>query len=158
MSSLWTPGGEHDVPRDHPPTNPAPAASADPDLDDAIAAVLPEGMRLDDLSPEQRAQAEEMVREMTAARERLLEAPAAAVVANHAMGLYELGALHLSQQHPNFGEVTVAIDALAALVDGLGSRLGEAEQMLTEGLDQLRMAFVQLRNQAASHDEDSAEG
>ncbi len=147
MSSLWTPGGEHPVDRDEGVADLTPPPSLDPDLDDAIAAALPDGMRLDDLTPEQRAQAEEMVHEMASARERLLEAPASTVVANHAMGLYELAALHLSQQEPNFAEATVAIDALAGIVDGLGSRLADAEPTLREGLDQLRMIFVQLRNQ-----------
>jgi len=146
MSSLWTPGGEHPVDPDAGLTDSSLPPSADPDLDDAIAEALPEGVRLDDLSPEQRAQAEEMVQEMAAARDRLLQAPASTVVANHAMGLYELAALHLSQQEPNFSEATVAIDALAAIVDGLGTRLAEAETTLREGLDQLRMVFVQLKN------------
>ncbi len=118
-------------------------------MDDAIAAALPDGVRLDDLTPEQRAQAEEMVREMAGARERLLEAPASTVVANHAMGLYELAALHLSQQSPNFAEASVAIDAMGAIVDTLGDRLDDAAPTLHEGLDQLRMTFVQLKNQAS---------
>ncbi len=153
MSSLWTPGGEHPV----EPTPPQPPGQADPappdsGLDDEIAAALPEGVRLDDLSPEERGRAEEMIREMAAARERLVTTPAAVVVANHAMGLYELAALHLSQQEPNFAEATIAIDGLAAIVEGLKGRLGEAEPTLTEGLDQLRMGFVQLKSQTADAD------
>ena len=152
MSSLWTPGGEHEVPRDQPasPAD-APAQGAptglDPEMEDAIAASLPEGVTLDDLSPEQLAQAEEMIHEMAAARERLLQAPASAVVANHAMGLFELAALHLSQQTPNFAEAGLAIDAMAALVDGLGDRLDDAVPTLQEGLQQLRMTYVQLKQQ-----------
>ena len=107
---------------------------------------LPEGVSLDDLSPEERARAEEMIEEMAEARDRLVETPAAVVIANHGMGFYELAALHLSQQPPNFAEATVAIDALTALLDGLDGRLGEAEPTLREALDQLRMAFVQLKN------------
>ena len=150
MSSLWTPGGEHPVDRDAgEPVGPAP--TADPSFDDEIAAALPEGVSLDDLSPEERARAEEMVKEMAAARERLLETPAAAIVANHAMGLYELAALHLARETPDFAEATVAIDGLAALVDALEGRLGEAEPTLRQALDQLRLAFVQLKNQAG-HD------
>jgi len=156
MSSLWTPGGEHEVPREPASTPDADGGADDPavgadtgltaEMEDAIAAALPEGVRLDDLSPEQLAQAEQMVMEMAEARERLTSTPASTVVANHAMGLYELAALHLSQQTPNYTEATVAIDALAAIVDGLAGRLGEAEPTLREGLDQLRMAFVQLKN------------
>jgi len=118
-------------------------------MEDAIAASLPEGVTLDDLSPEQLAQAEEMIQEMAAARERLLQAPAAAVVANHAMGLFELAALHLSQQTPVFTEAGLAIDAMAAVVDGLGDRLDDAVPTLREGLQQLRMTYVQLKQQSA---------
>ena len=154
MSSLWTPGGEHQIPRDQPaaPVDP-PAQGAptglDPEMEDAIAASLPDGVTLDALSPEQLAQAEEMIHEMAAARERLLQAPAATVVANHAMGLFELAALHLSQETPNFGEAGLAIDAMAAVVDGLGDRLEDAVPTLREGLQQLRMTFVQLKQQSA---------
>ena len=154
MSSLWTPGGEHEVPRDSGPADqPEPAVGAptglDPEMEDAIAASLPDGITLDDLSPEQLAQAEAAVKEMAAVREQLIAAPAANVVANHAMGLFELAALHLSQQQPNFSEATVAIDAMAAIVEGLGDRLGDAEPTLQEGLQQLRMTYVQLKNQSA---------
>ena len=154
MSSLWTPGGKHEIPRDQP-TTPAETPSQgaptglDPEMEDAIAASLPEGVTLDDLSPEQLAQAEEMIQEMAAARERLLQAPAAAVVANHAMGLFELAALHLSQQTPDFTEAGLAIDAMAAVVDGLGDRLDDAVPTLREGLQQLRMTYVQLKQQSA---------
>jgi len=152
MSSLWTPGGEHQVDRSAPTAPQADtstASAADPSLDDEIAAALPEGVTLDSLSPEERARAEEMVREMAEARGRLLETPAAMIVANHGMGLYELAALHLSQETPNFTEATVAIDGLAAIVEKLEGRLGEAEATLVEALDQLRMVFVQLKSQGA---------
>lgn len=151
MSSLWTPSGEHPVDRDAA-SEPAAAdqsAQADPTLDDVIAASLPEGMSLDDLSPEERARAEAMVKEMAEARERLVATPAAVIVANHGMGMYELAALHLAEQPPNLGEATVAIDGLAAIVDGLEGRLGEAEPTLREALDQVRMAFVQLKSRSA---------
>ena len=149
MSSLWTPGGEHEVPREAA-AQPATAAPTglDPEMEDAIAASLPEGVTLDDLTPEQREQARQMIEEMAAARERLMQTPAAAVVANHAMGLFELAALHLSQQQPNFAEATIAIDAMAAIVEGLSGRLDDAEATLAEGLQQLRMTFVQLKNQS----------
>ena len=42
-----------------------------------------------------------MAAEMAAARQRVLEAPADMVVANHAMGLYELAAIHLSEEDPD---------------------------------------------------------
>lgn len=135
MSTLWTPGGEHPVDRGaaapEPPS--APAGGADP---------------LADLPPEERAQAEMMAAEMAAARQRVLEAPADMVVANHAMGLYELAAIHLSEHDPDLAAARLAIDAMAQLVEGLPGRLGEAEATLKDGLAQLRMAFVQISGPA----------
>lgn len=79
-------------------------------------------------------------------REQLAQAPAELVIANHAMGLWELAALHLSQKPPQLAQAQLAIDALAALVDGLHGRLGEDEKSLQDGLSQIRMAFVQIHN------------
>ena len=84
--SLWTPDGEHEVPRDQP-AEPAPQSDA---------GGIPGAPSLDDLSPEEREQAEAMAAELAEARARLAETPSSMVVANHAMGLYELGAIHLS--------------------------------------------------------------
>ena len=75
--SLWTPDGEHRVERE--------AAHAEPEEDP-----------LEGLSPEQREQAMAMAAEMDEVRRQLASVPASVVVANHAMGLYELAAIHLS--------------------------------------------------------------
>lgn len=145
--SLWTPGGEHEVPRDRPtepaPTGPAPAGGAPIDLDPETEAALAA------MSPEERAQAEQMIAEMAQARAEIASTPAAVVVANHAMGLYELAAIHLSQQPPNLPEAGVAVDALAALTKALEGRLGDNEATLNQALNQLQMAFVELTRQAA---------
>ena len=136
MSSLWTPGGEHPVEPDAAPSAPStpgePPAGADP---------------LAGLSDEERAQAEAMAGEMAAARQRVLEAPADMVVANHAMGLYELAAIHLSEEEPDLVAARLAIDAMGQLVEGLAGRLGDSEATLKDALTQLRMAFVQLSEQ-----------
>jgi hypothetical protein len=91
-----------------------------------------------------------MVGEMAEARRQLAEAPAAVVVANHAMGLYELAAIHLSQQPPNLAEAKVAIDGFGALAGALEGRLGDDEPTLQEALNQVRLAFVQLSREAAA--------
>ena len=140
MSSLWTPGGEHPVEPDAAPSDPT-----GPPMD-------PEADPLAGLSDEERAQAEAMAAEMAAARQRVLEAPADMVVANHAMGLYELAAIHLSEEDPDLTAARLAIDAMGQLVDGLSGRLGEAEATLKDALAQLRMAFVQVSEQAAGGD------
>jgi len=82
---------------------------------------------------------------MAELQKQLTEAPAAVVIANHCFGIFELAALHLSLQPPRLSEAQLAIDALAALVEGLGDRLGEQQAQLNEALSQLRLAFVQIR-------------
>ena len=133
MSSLWTPGGERPVGRPAAPPAPEPA---DDDLDDVEGLVDPET-------------AEALAAEMADVRRRLAEMPAEMVVANHAMGCYELAAIHLSQQPPNLPAAALAIDAMGALVEGLAGRLGEAEPTLVDALSQLRLAFVQIKGSVA---------
>lgn len=127
--SLWTPDGEHSVPRQ----------STDPN-----ESSTPEGFSTEDLSPDDQARAEALAAEMAQVRAQLLSVPAAMVVANHAMGLYELGAIHLSNQPPNLAEAQVAIDAFAALVEALDDRLGDDAATLRDALAQIRLAYVQI--------------
>ncbi len=82
---------------------------------------------------------------MAELREQLARTPAEVVVANHAFGLFELAALHLSMKPAQLDQARVAIDAFGALVEGMAGRLGEPESQLTEGLSQLRLAFVQIQ-------------
>src|SRR5688572_6175217 len=117
--TLWTPGGEHSP-------DPSRAGSDQPGQAPPVADEPP----FEDLSPEDRARLEEMQEQMAQVRQQLLEAPAEVVVANHAMGIYELAALHLTAEHPKLREASLAIDALAALVEGLPNRLGDAETTL----------------------------
>jgi len=117
MSTLWTPEGERPIRRDPP----SPAAPPDEDLSE-----------------------EEVRAQMAELREELARTPAEMVIANHAFGLFELAALHLSLQPPQLDQARLAIDALGALVDGLGPRLGEPGQQLSQGLSQLRLAYVEI--------------
>jgi hypothetical protein len=134
--SLWTPGGEHEVPRDRPGDD---AAGYDAE---------PGGIDPDDLTDEDRERLQAMAKDMAEVRQQLLQVPASTVVANHAMGLYELAAIHLSAQPANLGEARVAIDAMSGVVEGLEGRLGENESVLRDALAQLRLAFVQLQGAA----------
>ena len=86
-----------------------------------------------------------MQAQMEQVQAQLLAAPAALVVVNHAMGLYELAALHLMQPAPKLAEASLAIDALAALAEGLEGRLGEDERTVREALAQLRAAYLEVR-------------
>lgn len=91
---------------------------------------------------------EAMANEMAEVRQQLASVPASVVVANHAMGLYELAAIHLGQQPPRLGEARLAIDAFAALLAAIEGRLGEDEAALIDALNQLRLAYVQLQGSA----------
>lgn len=79
------------------------------------------------------------------ARQRLAEVPAEVVVVNHAMGLYELAAIHLTASPPNLPQAALSIDALACLVEGLGERLGPDQLVLADALTNIRLAFVQIK-------------
>ncbi len=92
---------------------------------------------------------EEMAARMAEFQRELLEAPAALVVTNHCIGLFQLAAIHLEAQPPNLDEAQLAIDALAAVVERLGPRLGAEERPLQEALTNLRLAFVEVRGRAA---------
>jgi hypothetical protein len=126
--SLWTPDGERPV---------GPGAADQP----------PE------LSPDEQAQLQAMQAEMEQVRQQLLAAPAAVVIANHAMGIYELAAIHLTAEQPRLGEAVLAIDALTALVDNLEGRLGEAEATLREALGQLKAAYLDVRSRSGGDPE-----
>jgi hypothetical protein len=80
------------------------------------------------------------------ARKRVAETPANVVVVNHVMGLYELAAIHLSANPPRLDQATLAIDAVACLVDGIGPRLGEEHATLRDALANIRLAFVQIKS------------
>jgi hypothetical protein len=139
MSSLWTPGGEHPV--DRPGTG-QPSSPPREQPSDAAVGGPPGAER--ELTPDERAAAEEYARQVEAAREQLLAAPAGVVVGQQALQFYELAAMHLSQPEPRVNEARVAIDALAAVVEALGPRLGEAESALRQALLQLQQAVVEI--------------
>src|SRR3546814_10122052 len=101
--SLWTPGGEHPT----GPEGPEGAGGQGPGN---------EPLDPEDLSPEDREKLQAMQEEMAQVREQLLGAPASVVLANHAMGMYELAAIHLTATEPKLTEAVLAIDALNALV------------------------------------------
>jgi hypothetical protein len=136
VSSLWTPGGEVPV----PPRSPGAGGNAKGGPGDD-----------DELDPEELAETEAAIRaEMDKARAQLAAVPAADVVANHVMGLYELAAIHLLQQPPHFADATLAIDAMGAVVEGLEGRLGQHESTCRDALAQIRLAFVQVKGNASS--------
>jgi hypothetical protein len=104
-----------------------------------------------DTMAEQTDQAAEIEAAMAEARARLAEVPAQVVVVNHVMGLYELGAIHLSADEPDLVAASLAIDAMSLLVDGLGDRLGDDAQTMRDALANIRMAYVGVKAQAGEH-------
>lgn len=82
------------------------------------------------------------------ARRRIADAPAQVVVVNHLMGLYELAAIHLSAVPPKLDDASLAIDALAALVDKLGDRLGDDIETMRDALANIQMVYVQMKSKA----------
>ncbi len=95
------------------------------------------------------SQLEDAAEALADARERLAQVPAHVVVVNHIMGLYELAAIHLSAEPPRLAEAALAIDAVACLVEGLGSRLGDEHATLADALGNIRLAFVQIKGAIA---------
>ncbi|MBV9412496.1 MAG: hypothetical protein JO148_12925 [Acidimicrobiia bacterium] len=123
MGTIWTPSGEQpvgDEGRGSAAGGPPPAAGEE----------MPE----------------ELEAELAEVQRQLLETPASVIIANHAIGLFQLAALHLNQQPPNFVDAQLAIDALGAIVEGLGNRLGPDQDPLRDALAQIRLAFVQIKS------------
>ncbi|MGA1638595.1 MAG: hypothetical protein ACO38L_06755 [Ilumatobacteraceae bacterium] len=85
---------------------------------------------------------------LEAARQRIAEAPAQVVVVNHLMGFYELAAIHLSSVPPKLDDASLAIDALAALVEKLGDRLGDDISTMRDALSNIQMVYVQMKSKA----------
>lgn len=139
MSTIWTPSGEHEPERDA-----GEAVFGDPGGQAGQAG---------------QPSAEELAA-IRQARTELAAVPVADIVANHAVGLWELAILHLSPDpmpdgapaRPRMDEAALAIDALAAMVDTLGDRLAPHHDMLRDAVTQLRMAFVQLTDALAALD------
>lgn len=151
MSSLWTPEGEHPVGRDEA-RGPSEPVSQSPDPQPAPGQ---EDDELDDLSAQDREQIAEHLDDL---RRQLLSTPAEVVVANHAYGLFELAAIHLSQKPPNLDDARLAIDAMAAVVEGLSGRLGAPERSLLDALAQIRLAFVQIGGTTTASDGEASAG
>ena len=99
--------------------------------------------RDDPLDPD-RIEAANAVLEAT--RRRLAEAPAAVVITNHIVGLYELAAIHLGANPPDLAQAALSIDAVACLVEGLGERIGPEAETMRDALSNIRLAFVQIKN------------
>lgn len=96
---------------------------------------------------------QQIAEEMRRVRAELATTPVVDLVANHAIGLWQLAVLHLTPDEgiaPNLDEASLAIDAMGSIVDGLGPRLGDNAEPLREALAQLRLAFIQVSGSSPS--------
>ncbi len=127
MSTLWTPSGERG------PSDQGPG---------------------DDVSGNEPAPSADEIEALRAVHAKLVATPVEDVVANPALGIWQLALVHLGvitppdaegrPPAPNLAAAAFAIDALAALVEGLGERLGEHEPVLRDALTQAQMLFVEV--------------
>ena len=139
MSGLWTPSGEH-----VPEPEPAVGDAGDDSLDDSFN----DGFDDVELDPE-------VAEELRRVRAEIAAAPVEDLVARHAVGLWELAVLHLSPDEDRplrLDQAAIAIDAMGGIVDTLGDRLGDYASPLRDALGQLRLAFVDVQQRAASGD------
>jgi len=123
VSGLWTPSGEQP-----PPDQPPDAGRPEPSAEELAA-----------------------LREVHA---KLVATPVEDVIANHALGIWQLALVHLGvitppdeqgrPPVPDLPAAGLAVDAMAALVEGLGERLGVHEPVLRDALSQLQMLFVEV--------------
>jgi hypothetical protein len=146
------PSGDDRTPPDAPRAPSRPSGGGPPPGPGGNSGPGPTGddeLDLDDLGPEEQA---ELAQRLDELRRQLLGTPAEVVVANHAYGLFELAAIHLSQRPPRRDEARLAVDAMATLVEGLAGRLGDAERSLQDALSQIRLAFVQISEAAVAED------
>lgn len=104
-------------------------------------------------TPEQIAEAREQLQRV---RAELAQTPVKDLVANHAIGLWQLALLHLGlddpDRMPNLAEAKLAIDAMASLVEGVGDRLEDHGEPLKDALTTLRLAFVRLSSDSGDRD------
>lgn len=150
MSTLWTPDGERPIPRAGP--TPPPARPPSPPGEEASRPASPRTPPSPAPDEGEQLTEEEQEAELAQLRDELARIPPEAIIANHAYGLFQLAAVHLSLQPPQLAQARTAIDAFAALVEGMAGRLGDSERDLVDALAQLRLTFVQVRGGASQPD------
>jgi hypothetical protein len=133
------PGPSPEIPVEppEPAEQPEPATAGPPSSSDEETRAPQSGPPQGDpgvWTPEREAEAQAIAQELSQVPSLDWVANAAVTLANVAAAKIQLG------QAP---DAQLAIDALGALLDGLGSRLGEAEQPLKQTLAQLRFAYAQ---------------
>ncbi len=151
MSSIWTPSGEYrPEPEPRPEARPEPRAEPKAGGRPGAGGIVTPGGG-DPRGGEPTAEELEAIRQI---QHQIRSAPAADIVANHVIQLFELAIVYLGVATPpdeegrvpmpDLAQAGVAIDAMTALVDGLGARYGENEATLRDALGQIQMLYVQV--------------
>ncbi len=122
MKTLWTPDGEKPISSSNNNTSDLPNsqvedASDDQSMDEMIAYI----------------------------REQILSTPINDLLINHCAGIAEIAAVHLANEEPDLDSARFAIDALAALVDSISTKLPEESKTgLSSLVSELRTAWVNV--------------
>jgi hypothetical protein len=90
--------------------------------------------------------------------EQLRATPAVDIIANHVVQLFQLALVYLgagaapdeavAEPAADLVQASIVIDAMAAIVDTLGPRLGPHEQTLRDALTQLQLVWVEIADEA----------
>ena len=142
MSTIWTPSGEYQ-PKPEPGQEPPRSAPPPP------GPGQPPGPGREPTPEEMEAMAAELM--------AALHRPVEEHILDMVEQLFNVATLHLNreaitggQEKPDLKAASLAIDTVAALADGVGSRLGQYDAALKRAVDQLRQAFVQVSNQSGA--------
>lgn len=87
---------------------------------------------------------EELAERMDALRQQIASTPVEQIINQSAYQFFEVAALHLSVVPPQLEQARLAIDAFGLLVEGLEGRLGPDGETLKDGLQNLRLAYVEV--------------
>lgn len=142
--TIWTPSGEHEVPREAGDASGAAESAprtAPPNQPAGEAGDRPEGQPTGqpEMDPQMQQQMEQQLAEI---RERILQTPIEAMLAQHFVGLYEIAAIHMSAESPNLHSARLAINAMDGILSATEGELGDAEESMQSMLHQLRLAYV----------------
>lgn len=96
---------------------------------------------MDSEEPERTSQEEAELAQLV---ELMATTPAKDFIAEYAVKLWEVAAVHLHGQPPNLIEAQLLIDAFGGMIDATEGRLGEDEPTLKEALHTIRLAYVQI--------------
>ena len=115
------------------PSTPPPSAPEDPLAGDAPEREAPR--------PEERVWTPEQEEQAQRLAQELAQRPSLDWIINTAVTLANVAGAKIELGTPE--EARLAIDAFAALVNGLGSQLGDAERPLRQTLAELQMVYAQ---------------